>query len=201
MNREKFIFEIISISFSIMEGRAVGKQLMTELKILIMHPDVQSYFYFESSGIDEKTNKFRIYGYLLPRTEPYKHGAYRVRITLPVEFPFKSPILELLTYIYHPAIDNDISQPRFCNKCSCATWSLGTHIGQWLEQYVKIIERPDAPHGTYCLRNPEAENLYHQNRDQYEQEALAMVEKYSYIRPHRSIVLLKFAAKQTICNN
>jgi ubiquitin-protein ligase len=172
---------------------------MTELKILTMHPDVQSYFYYESSGIDKKTNKFHIYGYLLPRTEPYKYGAYRVCIILPTEFPFKPPILELLTYIYHPAIDNNISQPRFCKKCSCAIWSPGTRISQWLEQYVNIIEQPGAPDCTYCIRNFEAKNLYHQDRDQYEEKARAMVEKYSHLRPHRSIVSLKFAAKQIIC--
>jgi hypothetical protein len=31
---------------------------MTELKILTMHPDVQSYFYYENSGIDKKKTNF-----------------------------------------------------------------------------------------------------------------------------------------------
>jgi len=181
-----------------MEGFTVGKRLINELEILTTDPDVQSYFYYESSGIDKKTNKFSIYGYLLPRIEPYKHGAYKVCITLPAEFPFKRPILQLLTYIYHPAIDNNILQPRFCNKCYCVFWSPATRISQWLEHYVNIIERADASDYTYCVRNLEAKNLYLQNRDQYEEKARDMVEKYSHLRPDRSIISLKFAIKQKI---
>lgn len=181
-----------------MEGCTQRKRVMTELKILTMHPDVQSYFYYESSGQDKEWNRFCIYGYLLPRTEPYKNGAYKVRIILPAEFPFRPPILDLLTYIYHPAIENNISQPRFC-KCPHKAWTLGTYIGQWLEHYVNIIDQPDPPHRIYCVRNPEAEQLYYQNKEEYERKALAMVQKYSYIRPHRSIISLKFVAKQIIC--
>ena len=94
------------------------RRVMTELKILTRHLNVQSYFSYESSGPDQQSNCFCIYGYLLPRTEPYKYGAYRIRIVLSAEFPFRSPILQLLTYIYHSAINNDTSNPSFCIKCS-----------------------------------------------------------------------------------
>jgi ubiquitin-protein ligase len=182
-----------------MDGVIQKKRVITELKILTMHPDVQAYFYYESSGADKESKCFVIYGYLLPRTEPYKYGAYKVRIVLRSEFPFQSPILELLTYIYHPAIDNNVVQPRFCQCSHRKTWTVGTRISQWLEQYVNIIERPDTPHGMYCVQNREAESLYLGNREQYDQKALAMAEKYAHLRPHRSIVSLKFIAKQTIC--
>jgi ubiquitin-protein ligase len=63
-----------------MEGVIQKKRVITELKILTMDPDVQSYFYYESSSADKESKCFIIYGYLLPRTEPYKSGAYKVRI-------------------------------------------------------------------------------------------------------------------------
>jgi ubiquitin-conjugating enzyme E2 D/E len=201
LNFSTLILAIIGIVSLIMEGCIHRKRVLTELKILINHPDVRSYFYYESSGRDEESKRFCIYGYLLPRTELYKNGAYKVRITLPTEFPFRSPVLELLTYIYHPAVDNDISQPRFCNKCARVTWTLGTRISRWLEQYVNIIERPDVRHGMCCVGNTEAEELYHQNRDEYDKKALAMVNKYSHVRPYRSILSLKFVTKQTICKH
>ena len=181
-----------------MAGSIHWKRVETELKILTINPDVQSYFYYESSGNDKQSKQFCIYGYLLPHREPYKHGSYKVRIILTKEFPFRSPILELLTYIYHPAIENNISTPRFC-KCSLAAWTVGVRISRWLEHYVNIIDRPDASPRMYCIRNEVAEKLYAEDKMKYEQKALTMVKKYSHPRPNRSIVSLKFAVKQIIC--
>ena len=159
-------------------------RVVTELKILTINPDVQSYFHYESSGIDTILQRFCIYGYLLPRTEPYKYGSFKVRIILPAEFPLKSPILELLTYIYHPAINDDISEPKICNKCPHINWTVGTRISQWLEQYVNIIDRPDLPYKVYCIRNTAAEKLYTQNKIEYQEKALIMVHQHSHPRPN-----------------
>lgn len=167
-----------------MENCVHKQRVMTEIKILAIQSDVQSYFHYESSRRDKNSNNFCIYGYLLPRTEPYKHGAYKIRIILPIDFPYKKTILELLIYIYHPAIDNNILTPRFCNKCSGVRWKIGIHISDWLEQYVNIIERPDIRHGMFCIGNTEAEKLYDRNRVEYEQKALIMVQQYSHPRPY-----------------
>jgi ubiquitin-protein ligase len=171
-----------------MESCVQWRRVITELKILQTDSDVQSYFHYESSGKDEQLKQFCIYGYLLPRSEPYKNGSFKVRIPLPAEFPFRSPALELLTYIYHPAIDDDISRPAFCNKCPHVYWSVGSRISRWLEHYVNVIDQPDTTHGMYCVRNIAAEELYNQNKVEYVQKALAMIKQYSHPRPNRSIV-------------
>ena len=41
---------------------------------------------------------------ILPKSEPYVKGSYRVQMTLPAEYPFKAPELRFLTRIYHPNI-------------------------------------------------------------------------------------------------
>jgi ubiquitin-protein ligase len=177
-----------------MEGVVIHKKrLTTELKILTMDPDVQSYFYYENSGPDQELKCFVIYGYLLPRTKPYKYGAYRVRIIINSEFPFTPPVLDLLTCIYHPAINNDSLQPKFCRCSHRMVWTVGTRISQWIEQFVNIIDQPDTSYayGMYCISNPEAESLYLENREEYDRKAGAMVLKYAYRRPYRSIVSLQ----------
>ncbi|CAF1208744.1 unnamed protein product [Rotaria sordida] len=80
--------------------------------------------------------------------------------------------MELLTYIYHPAVRNNISEPH-------------------------VIDQPEAI-GTYCMFNPEAKMLYDENRAEYEEIALTMVKKYSCSRSDLSIISLKFTVKKII---
>jgi ubiquitin-conjugating enzyme E2 D/E len=162
----------------------LSTRLLKELKILTEDAKVQSYFRFESSGQDAVSKKFCIYGYLLPRTEPYNHGAFKVRITLPEHFPYQPPELQLLTPIYHPAIQGDVSKPDFC--CNCCSSTFGTGCGvirDVIKFYVNIIDRPDHFH-RICDYNPEARRLYQQNRARYEENAREMVSKYAYPRPN-----------------
>jgi ubiquitin-protein ligase len=157
---------------------------LAELKILTENSDVKTYFQFQSSGNDKEVNRFCIYGYLLPRNKPYKHGSYKIRIILPLEFPLKSPQIQLLTYIYHPAIDKNISTPRFCTECCCGKWMPKNHINQWIERLVNVIDQPEASEN-YCVMNPAAKKLYARNTRRYGKKALAMVRKHSCPRSNQ----------------
>jgi ubiquitin-protein ligase len=179
---------------------AIGsKRILAELKLLIRDPIVQSYFHYESLGNDEKSGRFCIYGYLLPRLEPYNYGSYKVCIIIPEEFPFKPPVLQLFTYIYHPDVEDSISEPKFCDKCyfDDCIWDPVTRISQWIERYINGIDRPNGME-LRCVRNQEAKDLYDQDKGEYEKKVLAMVRKYSCPRPNQSIISLKYAAKQII---
>ncbi|CAF3058095.1 unnamed protein product [Rotaria sp. Silwood2] len=173
------------------------KRLASELKDLTENPEVQSYFQYENSGNDEELKQFCIFGYLLPRTEPYKYGSYKVRIIVSSEFPFKTPSVQLLTYIYHPAVNDDVSKPYFCTACDCSEWMPSFRISRLIKYFVNVIDQPEA-NKTYCLMNAKAKELFDQNRAEYIEKALAMVQKYSCPRPNQSTISLKFAAKQMI---
>ncbi|CAF3178112.1 unnamed protein product [Rotaria sp. Silwood2] len=150
-----------------------SKRLLAELKILTKNLDVQSYFQYENSGIDEKLKEFCIYGYLLPRAEPYKHGSFKVRIRLSPEYPFRTPQMDLLTYIYHPAVRNNVSRPTMCTACGCYEWTPSNLISAYIKYFVNVIDQPEAI-GTYCVLNSKAKMLYDENRAEYEEIALAM---------------------------
>ena len=173
-----------------------SKRLLMELKMLTTNLEVQSYFHYEGIENDKKLKRFVIYGYLLPRTEPYKYGSYKVRIELPVEFPFKNPKIYLLTYIYHPAIKESTDEQRFCT-CRYGQWNPFSHISQVIKHCINIIDRPENDN-SYCVQHIEARQLYHENKIEYNQRAFDMVKKYSYPRPDQSIISLKFAVKQVI---
>ncbi|CAF1289734.1 unnamed protein product [Adineta steineri] len=161
-------------------------------------PDVASYFRYERSENDENLQQICIYGYLLPRTAPYKYGSYKVRITVPKEFPFRRPEMQLLTPIYHPAVKNNGSSSDYCSKCCKEQWSPATMFGRMIAFFVIAIDNPEDPE-CYCVMDPKAKQLYEQNRTEFEANALEMVTKFSYPRSNAAIVSLKFAAKRTIC--
>jgi len=161
----------------------LNNRLLMELKILKEDADVQSYFHYESSGLDKTSKKFCIYGYLLPQSEPYNRGSYRVRIVLPSNFPFEPPELELLTYIYHPVIKEDNSKLTFCSACCSFKWRPGFCIYDLIEQYVNMIDRRDLIY-TACTYNHEARELRMRDYVQYENKVLAMVQEHSIPRPN-----------------
>jgi len=175
----------------------VLERISTELNLLTTDTKVPSYFHYENSQLDDQSHKFYIDGYLLPRLEPYKYGSYKVRIVLHPEFPFRAPDMKLLTYIYHPAVSNNQSNPRYYGPCCVSEWRSNSHITQWIERNLNVFDRPDDSERYYQL-NPAAKDLYDQNRVEYGKKVLAMIEKYSYPRANQSIISLKFALKQII---
>jgi ubiquitin-protein ligase len=158
-----------------------NRRLLKELKILTEDANVRSYFHYESSGQDERSNRFCIYGRILPRSEPYNRGSYRVRIVLSSAFPFALPELELLTYIYHPAINKNNSKLTFCSACCTFQWEAAFRIRDFIKQYVDMIDRRDIVY-TACTYNYEARELYNRNYVAYENKVLAMVQEYSIPR-------------------
>jgi ubiquitin-protein ligase len=166
--------------FGIAPSQQFSRRLLSELRILRENADVQSYFRFESSGQYE--GKFCIDGYLLPQSEPYRNGAFKVRITLTTYFPFQSPELQLLTPIYHPAVNEDMSRPEFCCKCcSFEDHRPTSRICDFIRSYVDVIDQP----GRFCVccdYNREARILYRENRTLYKARASEMVTRYAYPR-------------------
>ena len=154
-------------------------RLLSELTILITNNDVQSYFRFESS--EPYGDKFSIIGYLLPQSEPYRNGEFRIRIIIPKEYPFESPKLQLLTFIYHPTVKDDISNPEFCPTCCCFRHRPISNISEFIKYYVDVID------GLYdgsmrCRNNLEACRLYHEDNPGYQAMAAEMVMIHAYPR-------------------
>lgn len=174
------------------------KRILTEVYHLSQNSDVQSYFQYECSGTDVNSCDFRIYGYLLPRSEPYKHGSYKVCITLPAEFPLKSPDIQLLTYIYHPAIKGDASGPHISIKLKHNEWNPKKTIGEWLKTFVDMIDQPRVNNDDYEILNQQAMDLYLHNRSKYNKMAMKMTSKHAHQRSGKAGLSLWSVILKTI---
>jgi ubiquitin-protein ligase len=45
-----------------------------------------------------------VIGRILPTSNIYNQSAFRIKLKIPVQYPFKAPEVEMLTPIYHPNI-------------------------------------------------------------------------------------------------
>uniref|UniRef100_F1LFQ5 E2 ubiquitin-conjugating enzyme n=2 Tax=Ascaris TaxID=6251 RepID=F1LFQ5_ASCSU len=107
--------------------------------------------------VDEKDQ--RIWNILLlpPRT-PYKDGIFQLRITFPVEYPFKAPQFCFITPIYHPNIDE---KGMMClTILQYDNWKTGTTIEKAIQSLISLLNdpQPERP-----MRPEIADQIYKDN--------------------------------------
>jgi len=174
-----------------MDTFGVSKRILKELLSLTSDDYVRSFFTYEGCEQIENSNEFVIHGYLLPRYAPYKNGAYKIRIRIPENYPFTAPDIQLLTYIYHPAVSNDRSNPSFCKECCCNGWSSVMPLHHIIERLVLRIDQPELI-DDYCVMNQQAKLDFDRNRSVFNENASKMIRKYATI----SVTLLNSPIKR-----
>ncbi|KAL3315176.1 ubiquitin-conjugating enzyme [Cichlidogyrus casuarinus] len=81
---------------------------------------------------------------LKPTNPPYNHGAFKLVIEFPVDYPFKPPKLKFLTKIYHPNIDET---GRICLPIiTPENWKPAISTEQILQDLFSIINEPQVDH-------------------------------------------------------
>ena len=73
-----------------------------------------------------------------PRGSLYEGGIFRFKVTLPQDYPFKPPSVEMKTKIYHPGVGS-LEHPMphaFCNCCAKDFWCPAFSLEQWLHRFV-----------------------------------------------------------------
>ena len=86
---------------------------VTKLKLLGPTTNNEGIFVIEEDScqqeelVVEATQDFLIAGRILPTSDIYKDGSYRLEMKLSSEYPFKPPQVRLTTPIHHINVDKD----------------------------------------------------------------------------------------------
>ncbi|CAF1187346.1 unnamed protein product [Rotaria sp. Silwood1] len=157
---------------------------ITRLKLLTK-PDAPVKFILEKTPFDDEEDEecpkvrdeYLISGRILPNSNIFKDGAYRIEMKLIPRYPIEPPEVRFLTRIYHPNIASD---GKFCYQLlnNASKWTKGTTLAAAVQTVVKYVDNPDADYAV----NYEIGKEYMENRPEFNRKASEMVKKYSLPR-------------------
>lgn len=111
-------------------------------------------------------------GTLLKPPEPYSGGIYKLKITIPPDYPFKPPHIVFDTPIFHPNISQD---GIICVDILKNNWSPALTLERIMLSIMMLLEtpNPDDP------LDAGAASLYKRNREEYNKRVKEHVSKYA----------------------
>jgi len=103
---------------------------------------------------------------------PYVGGIFYLRMFIPTDFPFKPPVCQLLTKIYHPNFD---AQGRICTDILYTQWAPVIYLSGTLTSIASLLGDPN----TNDPLVPEIAAQYIQDRAMYNKTAREYTQKFA----------------------
>lgn len=126
-----------------------------------------------SAGPETPSDLFRWEGVIFgPSDSPYAGGVFKLKISFPVDYPFKCPTVTFTTKIYHPNIN---SAGIICLDILKTQWSPALTISKVLLSICSLLTDPN-PNDPLV---PDIANLYKANKAEYENQARLHTLKYA----------------------
>ena len=100
-----------------------------------------------------------------PKDTVYESGSWKISITFPKNYPFKSPSIGFIDKIYHPNVD--YNSGSICLNVLNEEWQPIYTIKHIIETFIPQLltyPNPDDP------LNVEAAKLYNNNKDQFNRQ-------------------------------
>lgn len=124
-------------------------------------------------GDDDNASDFYV-KFLGPKDSPYEGGQWKVHVTLPADYPYKSPSIGFCNKIFHPNVD--LTSGSVCLDVINQTWSPMfdlVNIFQVFLPQLLLYPNPSDP------LNGEAAALALKDKTGFDQKVRDMVQKYA----------------------
>ena len=108
-----------------------------------------------------------------PSDSPYQDGVFFMKLTFPIEYPFKPPKITFTTPIYHPNINS--TNGNICLDILQTQWSPALNVHKILLSICSLLcdPNPDSPLVSDIART------YKKNRNEYNEKAKEWTQKYA----------------------
>ncbi|QOU20179.1 hypothetical protein BRETT_004831 [Brettanomyces bruxellensis] len=139
---------------------------------------------FEVTLVNNSMKEFYV-NFAGPKDSLYEGGLWKIHVQLPDEYPYKSPSIGFKNTIYHPNIDE--RSGSVCLDVINQTWSPMFDMVNIFEQFLpQLLRYPNAADPL----NPDASNLYHKSKRQYEETVRDYVKSYADPDQVRTMIIL-----------
>ncbi|KAI1841117.1 hypothetical protein JX265_013218 [Neoarthrinium moseri] len=110
-----------------------------------------------------------------PADTVYAGGTFHITMVLPPDYPFKAPIVNFTTRLYHPNVTNDTLGNICLSILKPENWKPASRIKGVLEavRHLLIEPNPDDPLETRIAEE------YKNNRAEYDKNAKQYVDRYA----------------------
>jgi len=127
--------------------------------------------YFEATLTDKGVLLVTLPG---PPNSLYEEGVFQVKITLPAQYPYKSPSVGFVTRVFHPNVDE--ASGSICLDVLSKTWSPMFSLKNILESFIPQLLQDPNPADPL---NGDAAALMIQEPLQYQEKVRQYVQTYA----------------------
>ena len=112
-----------------------------------------------------------------PPDTPWAGGFFKLKVTLPEEYPLLPPKVKLLTKTLHPNVNSSNEPHSFCSHCSGRYWDPRHTIRDYLLKFYNHLVCPDFDEMRCC--SDEVALSVTQDYDAFKQRAREWTQLYA----------------------